>query len=544
MSAKFDISSRGLLLLARFCNLSESTLRDRIALEANLKKHASEITAILGNTGQERSGGLSQFARQFDYRNEKTKIYFYQKIITELRKENRSTLSIASDAPPQDHYEKIIKNKGLPEGVARPDLESFCRDYLDGFFENKNGELPGPGSKLRDKPQTIEQRLCDTTWYFYYHEYLSDAPYPTISRVVLNIRDFQNVTLHELEERNDFQGTAITRQGINSSTLRIVLHRELPTQKELELRIILSGKISDDSIFLGQYMGSEQGNEMTSGNFVLLNVKCHKDDDSANAANGFPPRNRIDRGIIIDDSPYRIIQTDLVFSSGWQRFIPDEVAEYLSNKWQNFTKTVPSVSTRSELSLFLKGQARKRSREPKSTIRIDYDFFVIMPVGELGKLYNRDEYKQINRLFFKTPDTVLLGNIKPNTSSQIYESSDNWKMIDVNRLYYSPRVMRLSSPDNPGLIESRTIFERDLSAMRRSRFVLFIARECTCSSALVEVGWALQMGKRVFVVPLTSRALPKILSKTLDDRLIVLDGLKIKDIAGHLRRNYRSVFRQ
>lgn len=423
------------------------------------------------------------------------------------------------------------------------------------FFENTLGTyFPIEKTKAKqtnevDNKASTKDDFLDTTWFLYYHEYLDKpkTPYTVISRLVLHIKDKENIKLFERKENEDFVGNAnFIHNDTNSSILIINLERESTSfKKKLELRIIKSGGISDNSVYLGQYMDTETGDKIVSGTFVLENVKGH--DLGENSSNSYLEKSKytIIRKVPLQmGKPLEVIQTDLVYYSDWERYIPKAIAKYLSHKWKNHSKTKPVATTLAELGDWLREQRElKPFEEYKFNTNIEYDLFVVTPVGNIKDISEKQYYKQINNYFFEIPNPAVSQRAEAELPDPIYDSKKIFKKIGINKIYYSPRILKLQNPSFSGDEETHTIIDNDLKAMRKSRFVIFIMPEQLFSSALIKIGWAMQQEKPIIVFPLKQNVLPKLLTKPYEKKIWVSDPMKIKDIPEKLITDYQRVLK-
>lgn len=543
MEHKITITSNAFLLFAKIIKHLDGKGNNLDNLQVKLEEFSNELKINLEES--KRVEYLKRFASHFHNKSDSQKNHFYTKITTEIIQHNRSTFTINSKSPLHYFFKELITKKATTNDEIKKGIKEFCENYLNSFFTT---ETPVINEKGTSDKKGIDKDLYNTTWFFYYHEYGTITPYSTISRLVLHISDTGIVKLFERNKQDDFLSkTAYTTTGTNSSILIINLERELKTsKKKLELRIILSSGIADDSVFLGQYMDFETGDVIISGTIILQNVKGYKEIEQNENPYSLNSKNTIFRDAEINKSiSYKVVQTDLVFYSDWEKYIPHEIAAYLSHKWKNFTKTKPNVATLKNLSSFLEKQGEKPYREFKFNTQIDYDIFVITPVGSLNNIENgKVNYTEINNVFFKTPNPKIFDEDDENFNIELYGATDFLKKIGVQKIYFPPRVFKVKNPDLTGEEEPHTILENDFAAMRSSRNVILIMPEKVCSSALIKVGWAMQMEKTVYVFPTKSNVLPKLLTKDYKNQIKVSKTIQVKKIPEYLKLNCSKDLKQ
>ncbi len=446
-----------------------------------------------------------------------------------------------SDGVSEDLIKRAF-NKKSPFGATIELRNLLCYYATNGQlnWEGTINEHFVKHSSLIDKlKKEIEKAatkddFSNTAWYLYYHEYIDDpkTPYTVITRLVLLIKDLKHIKLYERDENDDFVGYAELNSDTTSSTLIVHLKRESTSfKKELELRIILSGGISYKSIFLGQYMDFESGDKIVSGTFIIENVSGH----SLNEKAANPYYKKSNYSLLRDDlksaKGLKVIQIDLVYYSGWERYIPKPIAKYLSHKWKNHSKTKPVASTLKKLSDWLRDQKEQKPYEEyKFNTTIEYDFFIVTPVGNIKEITEKQYYKDINNFFFETPSPIATEIKIQNSINPIFDSKNSLKNIGINKIYYSPRVLIVQKPSFSGDEESHTIIDNDLKAMKQSRFVIFILPDKIHTSALIKIGWAMHQEKPIFVFPLKADILPKLLSKPYPNKIWLFDPMTIKVI--------------
>jgi hypothetical protein len=528
-----------LLLFAKFAVFLASDNVQCDDPDSKLTQLAREIIDAM--KGSSRDAFLKQLACDSRSRLDDPKGFLYHKITTGIKKLGRKEpFAIRSGSTAEKQFKDIIQPRFPGHKKINSGFKMFCEEYLASFVSSSSPE--GLNVSQYGKRE-IEESLRNTTWYLYYHEYETTTPYSVISRLVLHIADVNHITLFDRGKEDDFEGTGVVSIGTTSAILVIHLKRKSIPPKELELRTVLSKPSSEHSILLGQYMDFETADEIVSGTFILENTKGHREISDPHSAFRSRSGNFIERDVEVPNGEKaKVVEVDLVYSSGWEEFIPRQTAMYLMHKWKNFTKTRPGVTNLKQLGLFLKKQEDKKYREFKFNTEIEFDLFIVTPIGRPQSPGEGTVYGDISKWFFKYPDPGKFEQNTPDREAAIYQASDVLKEMGLGKIYYPRRKALLQKSGLYGNLDPHMMLEENIAAMRKSRFVMLILQEQSCGSALIEIGWAIQMEKPVFIVPLKKNILPKLLSKTYQDKIIVIEGSrKIKNIPELLKAYHAMI---
>lgn len=465
----------------------------------------------------------------------------YGKIATDVKKDNKKIIVFnykSEIAESFKYLEEVYPNE------AKEGINKFVLNYLDGQIMQiiKNEGRISNTLEIKENTSLLDA-LSDTTWYLYYHEYDN---YPKtrltiISRLILEIVNPGQVFLYEKKHALDFIGSIDLSSSTNSI---IVINLETKNSKlaikKLQLRVIIQEGVLDNSIFLGQYMDFETGNKIVSGTIVLENVKGHLLDDSA--SDDYNDEYTIVREIKLRTGiALKAIRIDLVYYTGWERYIPLYIAHFLSDKWKNHTKIKPIVSDYESLGNFFKDQ---KGKHDKYNSKIDFDIFLVTPIGIINEIDTKPYYKEINEYFFKYPSPPDYDEKDKKSLLPIYEACDFLKKAKINKIFYTPRVVKLQDPSFVSDGDSETIIENDISAMKSSRIVVFILPklEIMNTSFFIKIGWAMQLDKSIIIFPLAANLLPRLIAKPhIGKNLWVSEPIEIKDIPGRIRNDFSKI---
>jgi len=540
---RIKISPDRFLLFAELVDHCKTTKKEEIGnLQDDLKMLSLKVINKTPVSINEKAYDYYEYlAMQFPpYKKGEQIIKYLKDSILRLKNEPNRTVWNMNEANSVIDFEEKIKESYKEENIK--DCKDLLLNKMALFFplpeENEQNNIPAININTRPTDQ-----FANSKWFFYYHEYIDDpkTPYTIISRLVLEIVDNKHIKLYERREKEDFTGSVTF--GENDNILIIQLTREITGRdKRLELRIIIpNGTVADDSLFLGQYMDFETGEKIVSGTFVLENIKSHSLAEP-NEADKKVSKYKMERPILFaDNTTAKTIQVELVYYSDWKYYIPKTIANYLSHKWKNHTKTKPiNNATLQGLGNFIEEQDEKPFRDYKFNTCIEYDFFIIAPGNNVVEIAEKDYYKEINKYFFKEEVPSIDSSNLADPHHKIYESSDAFKKIGINRLYYPPRVFLTENPTFSGEQELEAILEKEFKAMRESRFVLFIAPHAVCDWALVKLGWAMQQEKPTYIFPQKENVLPKLIERGHTDEIIsATKPLPINGIIEYLAANHR-----
>lgn len=442
-------------------------------------------------------------------------------------------------------FKAYISDLFLEENTKAADLLVFCEHLkanLDQKLESKRSDEPKQDYGFYDK------HLASTIWYLYYHDYLEDtSPYTYVSRLVLQLdarKSHENyITLYDTGEQDEFRGTADINSARSTQTMIINLKRESTPIKELQLRFILPNKVNSNSIFAGQYIDFEKRETLICGTFLLENSEGH----FKNLNISFLNEEDIEgRNILIGGKILKVISLPLNHQVNWKKYIPTEIAQYLANKRFNFIKSRTDINNLESLRGFFKDQADKRRLERKFNEIIEYDLFILTPIGSLTDVMRQQMDTDINNIFFKNVQKI---SETEYVNEDQYEASEIFQSVGINikRIYYPPRHHKIETKGKDGIKQtSERILRKDLPAMRRSKNVLYIAPIGNCTSALVKAGWAIVMEKPIIVFPLTKDAVPKLLEESIDPIIHYneIDDINPADISKipHKLLNYKHLF--
>ncbi len=530
---RITISSDCYLLFAELLYYCENTKQNHEQLSTKLPSLAEKVKA------KEVTGDRDYYkVLSGKYHKPKTKHNtIHGTIVTKIKRDGERILFINLNSSITDFFEAIEQTY---PNETKNGLRHFFETTLSFYFPIEAGKQVESTNEEAIAP--LMGDFNNTVWYLYYHEYLDKpkTPYTLISRLILEIKDNKNITLYEKRENEDFIGEASLLNDTNSSILIIQLQRQSTSfKKKLELRIIQSGGITSNSVYMGQYMDTETGDKIVSGTFILENVLGHSLDERAHNPYLLESKhNAVRRISITPDKVLKTIQTSLIYNSGWERYIPKDIAKYLSHKWKNHSKSKPIATTLVELGNWLREQKEhKPYDEYKFNTAIEYDLFIVTPVGNINEIATMEYYQQINKYFFKNQNPSATED--KDKRNPIYDSSDDLKANGINKIYYSPRV-KLHSNSKVTAEEPHIIIDNDMKAMRKSRFVIFIVPELVHTSALIKIGWAMQQEKPIFIFPLKKNVLPLLLQQPYDKKIFVCDPVSIKEIPSKLLAKYKK----
>ena len=467
-----------------------------------------------------------------DKTKRQSKSSFYQKFLNLKNGDIRGSFGFNTGSPLHHFFDSYILLNYSTHHSVQNGIKGFCENYLQSFFTSTSD-----GSK--ENSPSIEEDISGTTWYFYYHEYDDgNSPYSIISRLILQIDSKTTFRLFDKEKKGDFVPAkdAVIIDG-TSSIMIINLEREHKTIiKRLELRIIISGAITENSIFLGQYMDFETGDRLVSGTFVIQNITSLNEEVLTQTQIASKINEGFLRQVDVNQKKYNVAQVKLTYNTQWQKYIPIEIAKYLCNKWKNFTKTNSTVSNIEKLASFQSIQNNKPFSNPKFNAIIEFDAMLVTPGFDD---FEKDSayYHDINNAFFEDPDFILT---EEKEALKIYEANDFFKKINVHRIFFPQRDFKIRNPiikKFRGNEEPKVMLEHYLSVMQSSRAVFLILPEKICSSTIIMVGWAIQMEKLVFVFPTKEDVLPRLISKDYKTRITVSGAIEIGEIPKYIQLN-------
>ena len=452
-------------------------------------------------------------------------------------------------------YNRIIKD------YSHPRLENGIKDFfafLLGFFPaetSKQGyshikvlshlNIEKPiihKSNIEDEKKEkakLYKDLNGTTWYLYYHEYIDPADkktrYSVISRLVLeigNIEESNSIKLYDCEEfEHPFEGNIIFNSNDDRKTLIINLRREGRAPKNLELRIIITGKISDKDMFLGQYIDFESGDKIVNGTLVLENVQGHKAnlnfdnsfyenkfifdkvDPEVNVTYPLPNRNNIS-----------VARAELAYNTGWEKVIPQKIATYLLEKWKNFTKTSKNINSYKDFDNFFRIQVGKEHNNwPRKRIYdtyIEYDMCIIAShASEISPKVKSDIFSSVNGSFFNKDITKV--NAINNLQLELLEGSKSLRQLNIHKIYYNDRMLYVDTENSLKMLSRLSEFnkiymsdilgrkdpiyfkEYEKKAIQNCRIVIFIlsGNKINLADLFYKIGHALELKKTIFIFP-------------------------------------------
>lgn len=466
---------------------------------------------------------------------------FYGKITSEIRKHNPDNVSFNSSNDIAACFRFIVNvyPEYCSEGIQR-----FISEHLKKVF---GGELTertefGQHQTLSEKVSWVN-KFSNTIWYFYYHEYENSPKtrLTIISRLVLEIVSPNQLYLYEKSETSDFAGSI----DLKSSTQSIIVIN-LETRytniefKKLQLRILPLVGVSDNSIILGQYIDGETGNKIVSGTFVMENAKGHAVSVPTEWNQPEDEFTRIRNVKTHKGETLKVVRLDLVYHSGWERFIPESIAMFLSHKGKNHTKINPKISDYESLKDFLKDQ---RGKPEKYNNKIEYDMLIVTPIGNINEISGRPYYQEINQFFFKYLEPVVGSENDKEDQSQIFCASDILKKGKINRIYYTPRVALVSGQID-GDVDSETIINNEIIAMKSSRVIVFILPKLDIvnTSFFIKVGWAMKIDRPIIIFPLEKDLLPRLIDKHhIGKSFWISSPINIAQIPGRIVADYAKV---
>jgi hypothetical protein len=470
----------------------------------------------------------------------------YSKITTQIRKEDEQKPSSINRTSKIAHYFEDIKSV-YPE-VSN--LQYFIEKFIEPQFKDITNNL----NKREDKPIND---LFGTTWYLYYHEYevAPSTRQTVISRLVLRINSESDICLFEKWPNHDFKGGIdLERSGHSNIIMNFEsIHPSRPSKK-LQIRLIIEEGISQDSIFFGQYIDFESTNVIVSGTIVIENVLgCRlpkttesKENQLLVSNSRYFKKRKID---FSDDEAYDVVMVKLAYYCGWEKYIPKYIAYYLTDKWMNHhkTKSISPGSNLEKLGYWLKGQQKK---EIKFNSIIEYDCFLITPIGDLGEIGDKEYFKEINQYLFKSPWLDYTREQNKLLPNEVYEAVDNLQESNLKRIYYTPRVKKIADPLFSGEGDSQAIILDEIEKMKRSRFVILILpipfeNYAHHSTMFMKIGWAMEQEKHIIIFPLAEDVLPKLLlHQTQVLNIHISHPVSIKQIPDKLINDFGNILEQ
>lgn len=438
--------------------------------------------------------------------------------------------------------EKFPNNGILSNGIV-----DFCK-YLESYVSIRTTEeAVSSNSKVTKGIQNIE--YYNTEWYFYYNEYYPDSPYTKISRLYLVISRSGLITLFDRKGKVKFNYETLITAKSGGDNLISIIEFEYSLKRKLTLRIILPKILEPDTVLIGQYMDFEKQRGIISGTFVLQKISdALTKKESKPKTNPYvkplkegetQPEYLKTASIDTGTSKFReVVQVDLAYFTGWEQYIPIEIAQYLMHKWKNFTESTPKINSLSKLSDFLTPQATGYNKAKYNAI-INYDIYLISPVASLGE-EGSAHFEKINSAFFSHS---ALDKYDNNFDFKLYESSDVLKKLNLNKTYFHQRVIKAQNPENENLTNAGTWLKTGYAAMKSSRFVILVMPRKLSCSALVEVGWAIDMEKPIFIFESENNSLPNMISQGDNFNIYVADKpIEVEKIPDYIKLNYADKF--
>lgn len=528
------MNSGSFLLFAailKYCLAKKNTYEDLTSLTIKFSNSLVDLEA------------KKKLANHFRNKKDPTINWIYNKIITKIIKDGDNTITFHKEVS-----ERLI-NLFNDNIVAKYPLSPEVINGIDGFISFLDKFVPSKNAKPSGESTTetngYDADLINTKWYFYYHEYAIDTPFTNVSRLLLHYDNSNHITLYDNTPKDDFTGKAtIEKSGINSFILIINLERKIHPKKNLQIRVVLTKGVRDNSIYMGQYIDVETRDSIVSGTFIIENTIGH----STNLKEESYKSSKINLGrqISIGKIDYLIVNKNLDFKSNWEYYIPKPIAQFLAHKWMNFTKTRTDISDLKELKKFAEKQNKKLFRDTKFNNIIEYDAYLITPVESLIKEELNNIYSKINSTFFK--HSIKNIHTLPETEKYHarFDATDFLKSsLGINRIYYPTRQYNFDFIDLPSGDQSPdNIIEYELPEMRKSKCVIFIMPDKLCTSALVKLGCAIQMEKKIFIFPLKKNVLPKMLTMNYKDMIMVSSVTKIERIPQLIEVNFSKHFKE
>lgn len=536
---RIEFSSIGFLLYAeivRYCLEMQKKNNPPESIEEVLLELAKRI--VLSPDRDEYLDSLMDRIRY--YRPELDSLY--GKITTQIRADKKDRILINEESDIASYFEKI--KAVYPQ---EDNIRTFIKNRIEPQFE-----VPVPvTSELNEEKSNLINDLLGTTWYLYYHEYdLSpDTHHTIITRLILKINSETDIQIFEKLEIHDFRGEIDVKRSIGQSIIIINLDSAHPksSTKKLQIRIIIEEGISSNSIFLGQYIDFESSNIIVSGTIVIENVLGHRLSESIESKDieKYTPHSRYfkKRSIIMNmEEIYDVVRVKLVYNSGWEQYIPREIAEYLTAKGKNHNKT-KSLSPNSSLEKLGTWIKEQRKKKGKFNAIIDYDCFLVTPIGNIKAIGDQDYFKEINEHLFKTPWPVYNRESGKPFPDEVYQSADILKEIKLFKIFYTPRVRRIFDPSFSGEGDSQSIISDDIEKMKRSRFVVLILPKpeethIHHTSAFIKIGWAMEQEKPIIIFPLAPGLLPRLLMQSHIRNIHISEPVCIKEIPEKLKNDY------
>lgn len=466
---------------------------------------------------------------------------FYGKITSEIRKHNPDIISFNSSNEIAACFRFIVNV--YPEHCSEG-IQKFISEHLKKAF---GGELTertefGQHQTLSEKASWVNN-FADTTWYFYYHEYENSPKtrLTIISRLVLEIVSPNQVFLYEKSGISDFVGSIDLKSSTQSIVFINLESRYTNIEfKKLQLRILPMVGVSDRSVFLGQYIDGETGNKIVSGTFVMENIKDHAVSVPIEWNQPEDEFTRIREVKTHKGETVKVVRVDLVYHSGWERFIPESIAIFLAHKGKNHTKINPKISDHESLNDFLKDQ---RGKPEKYNTKIEYDILIVTPIGNINEISERSYYEEINQAFFKYSEPLVSSKNGKEEQSQIFYASDLLRKSKINRIYYTPRVA-LATGQIDGDVDSETIINNEISAMKSSRAIVFILPKLDIvnTSFFIKIGWAMNIDRPIIIFPLEKDLLPRLIDKHhIGKSFWISSPISIAQIPGRIAADYAKV---
>jgi hypothetical protein len=538
-----EMDSRSLFLFIKLC--IECSIKDNSNF---YKRHLSLIKSIREKIKvfYEKRQFKSEFMRKIiDKTKDKNDVYnfLYPKIKTDIIASKHDSIKFTEANPSK--IEELYKSKII---FKYPDIEKTHSNYiaffkyLDDFFKIniKESKIINVG-----KNDFIEQ-LSNTKWFLYYYNYNSSTPLTEITRSFIEFKDLNqldnNTVIYDYvdEKTMDFFEGVLQFNFENSSYVIINLKNKIKINKELQIRFRLDPDIdiNDNTIIIGQYIDFDvEKKNIISGTLILENIKGH----FTNSSNQNDIFNE-NKNYFLPNSGIILTSRELIYDSKWEKYIPEEIADFLQNKWKNFTKTKTDRYSLNSLKEFNSIQDKKDYKKYKFDSKICYDLFIITPEESIKNNERRDKlYQEICENFFEVIESKETN--KEMKMEECYKANDKLANYGIKKIYYRKRFFKFTHSDEQSEnVEPKKILE-ELDVMKQSRFVILIMPAKLYSSALVKVGCALQMEKPIFVFRKKRVELPAILRTVWKNIINVPTEYKsISEIPGHLTFNYHEMF--
>jgi hypothetical protein len=534
MNAPITMEAKAFVLLFMILNECKKVHNDK-TLEKNIDDLRGKIS--------EETFKTAGFLKPLKLKAKEQFEFCYAKLNTEIQANSFKTIQFKGNnlLKIEKLFSDILGSKYPNEELIKAGLSGFA-EYLESLFTNETAKLVKPDLVNERTVSEVQSKFSKTKWFFYHHDYESDTPLTEITRLLLVFDDLtkpgNNTILYGRRSTEDFEGIAELIPEVNHTNFIINLKRTKATPKNLQIRFVVTDGIEEDSIYLGQYIDFEKGETIITGTFILENVlgHFHRRDQTVEQSNKQP----LDRQIMPDG--LLVVKRELAYYSGWEHYFPNEIAAYLENKWMNFTKVKTNIGSLNELVFFRKKQEKKLFLNTKFNTFIRYDIFIITPVNSLSKTESNHLIREIGNVFFEYPE--ICGESQEELNKQCFEAKRSLtEELGVKKLFYSPRQYKIENPRIHEEEDANEILKNDLYAMRSSRFVILVMPKRICTSALIKVGWAIQMEKPIFVFQTRKGSLPDMLCNDYKKIIKVVSKPKsIRQIPDYLKVNCKEFF--